>query len=102
MLAKIYNLRFQNLADARHAASYISDGMGGLVGELNIAGLTIMLRKEGIVQAIARFDTQEDFLRVQSKRPDVIGMLQKQFPCIVEDIAAVTVYSYEREATTTI
>lgn len=102
MLAKIYNLRFRNLADARHAASYISDGMSVLVGELNMAGLTVMLRKEGIVQAIARFDTQEDFIRVQSKRPEIINSLQKQFPCIVEDIAAVTVYSYEREAMVTV
>ncbi len=102
MLAKIYNLRFQNLNDARHAATYISEGMGGLVGELNISGLTVLLRKEGVVQAIARFDTQEDFIRVQAKRPDVIGLLQKQFPCMIEDIAAVTVYSYEREAMATV
>lgn len=102
MLAKIYNLRFQNLADARHAASYISDGMGGLVGELNISGLTVLLRKEGVVQAIARFDTQDDFIRIQTRRPDIITTLQRRFPCMVEDMAAVTVYNYEREATATL
>lgn len=102
MLAKIYNLRFQSLNDARHAASYISDGMGGLVGELNISGLTVLLRKEGVVQAIARFDSQDDFIRIQSRRPDIINTLQKQFPCMIEDIAAVTVYNYEREATATV
>ncbi len=102
MLAKIYTLRFTSVNDARHAAAYISDGMGGLVGELNIAGLTVLLRKEGTVQAIARFDTQEDFLRVQANRPKIVGEIQKKFPCIIEDNAAITVYSYEREAVATV
>ncbi|MEY4983742.1 MAG: hypothetical protein RIR62_2008 [Pseudomonadota bacterium] len=102
MLAKIYQLRFTNVDDARHAASYIADGMGGLVGELNIAGLTVLLRKEGTVQAIARFDNQVDFLRVQANRPKIVGEIQRRFPCIIEDIAAITVYSYEREAMATV
>lgn len=102
MLAKIYNLRFTNVTDARNAASHLSEGMGGLVGDLNISGLTVLLRKEGTVQVIARFETQVDFLRVQANRPTVVAQIQKHFPCIVEDIAAITVYSYEREALVTV
>lgn len=102
MLAKIYNLRFTSVHDARHAANYISDGMGGLVSDWNIAGLTVLLRKEGTVQVIARFENQNDFLRVQANRPQIVGQIQKQYPCMVEDVAAITVYSYEREATVTV
>jgi len=31
-----------------------------------------------------------------------MGDIQKRFPCVIEDIAAVTVYSYEREAMVTV
>lgn len=102
MLAKIYMLRFTNLNDARHAATFIADAMVDLIGAFNITGLTILLRKEGTVQLIARFDDQADFQRVQANRPTIVGDIQKRFPCIVEDIAAITVYSYEREALATV
>ena len=102
MLAKVYDLRFANVHDARNAATHVADELGGLIAEMNISGLTILLRKEGTVQAIARFDSQADFQRMQANRPRVIAELQKSFPCVVEDVAAITVYTYEREALTTV
>lgn len=102
MLAKIYVLRFTNLNDARHAAATMSEAMAGIISKFNVAGLTVLLRKEGAVHLIARFDDQADFQRVQTNRPTVIGEIQRTFPCIVEDIAAVTVYTYEREAMATV
>jgi hypothetical protein len=102
MLAKIYQLRFADVNQARYAATYISEGTGGLISEFNVCGLTVLLRKEGAVQVIARFDNQVDFLRLQANRPKIMGDIQKRFPCVIEDIAAVTVYSYEREAMVTV
>ena len=66
MLAKIYMLRFTHLNDARHAATFMADGMVDFISTYNITGLTILLRKEGAVQVIARFDDQADFQRVQA------------------------------------
>ena len=102
MLAKIYMLRFTHLNDARHAATFMADGMVDFISTYNITGLTILLRKEGAVQVIARFDDQADFQRVQANRPMIVSDIQKRFPCIVEDIAAITVYSYESEALATV
>jgi len=102
MLAKIYLLRFADVNQARYAATYISEGMGGLIAEYNVSGLTVLLRKEGAVHVIARFDNQVDFLRLQANRPAIVAEMQRRFPCVIEDIAAVTVYSYEREAMATV
>jgi hypothetical protein len=102
MLAKVYNLKFSTVHDARHAATHIADELSGLIAEMNISGLTILLRREGTVQAIARFENQTDFQRMQANRPLVLAQIQRAFPCVVEDVAAITVYSYEREALTTV
>lgn len=102
MLAKIYMLRFTNLNDARHAATFMAEGLADLISAFNITGLTVLLRKEGTLQMIARFEDQADFQRVQANRPKIVGEITKRFPCIVEDIAAITVYSYEREALATV
>ena len=98
----MYNLRFGTVDEARHAASHLSEDLSDLIVEMNISGLTILLRREGVVQAIARFDSQEDFQRMQANRPKVITELQNIFSCTVEDVAAITVYTYEREAVATV
>lgn len=102
MLAKIYLLRFADLNQARYAASFISEGMGGLIADYNVTGLSVFLRKEGAVHVIARFDNEPDFRRLQANRPKIVAEMQRRFPCVIEDIAAVTVYSYEREAMATV
>ena len=35
-------------------------------------------------------------------RPEVLSEVQNLFPCIIEDASAVTVFSYERDATVTV
>jgi hypothetical protein len=102
MLAKVYVLRFTNLNDARNAATHVSESMGRKLGNYDLSGLTVLLRKEGIVKVIARFDCQKAFQRMQTSRPDVLSEVQNLFPCMIEDASAVTVFSYERDATVTV
>jgi hypothetical protein len=102
MLAKVYVLRFTNLNDARNAATFISEALGKKLGSFDLSGLTVLLRKEGIVKVIARFDCQKAFQRMQSARPEVLAEVQNLFPCMIEDASAVTVFSYERDATVTV
>jgi hypothetical protein len=102
MLAKVYVLRFTNLNDARSAATHVSEALGKRLGSYDVSGLTVLLRKEGIVKVIARFDCQKAFQRMQTARPDVLAEVQNLFPCMIEDASAVTVFSYERDATVTV
>ena len=102
MLAKVYVLRFTNLNDARNAATHVAESLGKRLGSYDVSGLTVLLRKEGIVKVIARFETQKAFQRMQTARPDVLAEVQNLFPCMIEDASAVTVFSYERDATVTV
>lgn len=102
MLAKVYILRFTSLNDARHAATHLSEALGKELAKYDLSGLTVLLRREGTVKVIARFDCQKAFQRMQANRPDVLAEVQNLFPCMIEDASAVTVFSYERDATVTV
>lgn len=99
MYSKIYHLNFKSLDAAKLAAAHLSEEIGGVIGDGNIASLNIMLQKNGKITVVLRFDSLDELNAFNVMGNRVISKLQGIFTMMTSDeAAAVAVYVFEREA----
>ena len=63
MFAKVYNLKFPSMDEAKVAASYISDSFGKLIVDCNLKALNMSLGQCGSVTIQTKFMTPVKILR---------------------------------------
>lgn len=98
MYSKIYNLKFTSIAEAKIGVSFLSEEIGGAIMESNIASLSILLDKEGLVVVTIRFDTLEDMNQFVKRKFEVFDSLKMSFSLRYWERSAVAVYTFDREA----
>ena len=89
MYSKIYNLKFTSVTEAK---------IGGAIMESNIASLSILLDKEGLVVVTIRFDTLEDMNQFVKRKFKVFDSLKMSFSLRYSERSAVAVFFFDREA----
>jgi hypothetical protein len=68
MYAKIFNFKFNGVAEAKVAASFISDAFGKLIVANNMRSLNISIGKCGSLSIQTKFETGDD-LKLFESRP---------------------------------
>ena len=101
MYAKVYNLKFPSVAEAKIAASYFSDSFGKLIVTCNMQALNISLGQCGSVTILTKFLTSEDVRKFEERAKITLGELKDSLAYSENHYVGVFVYAYEAEASDT-
>lgn len=102
MYTKLYTLRFPSLTEAKVAVSFLSEEIASAIADHDIASANILLEKEGSITVMVRFDTMEEMKSFTRRRSAMLESLKKSFPLRLTETASVAVFTFEREAATTV
>lgn len=101
MFAKVYSFAFDDLADAKDAAAEISRELSSEISEHNLAGLSVYLDKKGLLTINVKFDDFDDVQEFEKSRLNFASGMVERFGCTSDETTALTLFSFEREASTT-
>ena len=79
MFAKVYNLRFPSVADAKIAASYFADNLGGLIVDCQIQSLNISLGQCGSLTIQTKFESSERLRSFEVKSSNIFKEIKQSF-----------------------
>ncbi|SCM66701.1 hypothetical protein [Donghicola eburneus] len=99
MYSKIYQIEVPGLAEGKIAAAFMAEELTPLISRYNMAGLSVFLCKEGMVQITVNFDSPGDMKLFQEAQEQIFAQLKNSFSCSTGEYQAVPVFRYEREAT---
>lgn len=102
MFTKTYTLRFPSLTEAKVAVAFLSEEIGSAISDHDIASVNILLEKEGSITVMARFDTMDAMKSFTLRKSSALESLKKSFPLRLTETASVAVFTFEREAATTV
>ena len=98
MFAKIFNFKFNGVAEAKVAASFISDAFGKLIVDSNMRSLNISIGKCGSLSIQTKFESSDDLKRFEVKAGEVFADLKQTFVYKEDNYAGVYIFNYEAEA----
>ena len=98
MYAKIFNFKFNGVAEAKVAASFISDAFGKLIVDSNMRSLNISIGKCGSLSIQTKFESSDDLKRFEVKAGEVFADLKQTFVYKEDTYAGVYIFNYEAEA----
>ena len=98
MFAKIFNFKFSGVAEAKVAASFISDAFGKLIVDSNMRSLNISIGKCGSLSIQTKFESSDDLKRFEGKAAEVFADLKQTFVYKEDNYAGVYIFNYEAEA----
>ena len=102
MYTKLYTLRFPSLTEAKVAVAFLSEEIGNAIADHDIASANILLEKEGSITVMVRFDTMDEMKSFTRRKSQTLDSLKKSFPLRLTETASVAVFTFEREAATTV
>lgn len=98
MYAKIFNFKFNGVAEAKVAASFLSDAFGKLIVTYNMRSLNISIGKCGSLSIQTKFETGEDLKKFEAKATELFSDLKQTFVYKEDNYAGVYIFNYEAEA----
>ena len=98
MFAKIFNFKFNGVAAAKVAASFISDAFGKLIVTNNMRSLNISIGKCGSLSIQTKFENSEDLKAFEVKAAEVFRDLKETMVYKEDTFAGVYIFNYEAEA----
>ena len=98
MFAKIFNFKFNGVAEAKVAASFVSDAFGKLIVTNNMRSLNISIGKCGSLSIQTKFENSEDLKAFEVKAAEVFRDLKETMVYKEDNFAGVYIFNYEAEA----
>lgn len=98
MFASVMQFKFSSLSEAKIAAGFFSEGLGGKIADYDFHGLNIMLGKDGEVTVAVRFEDALMLKKFEKESPQLIEEIKSAFACKQSKFSGVCIYSFEREA----
>ena len=98
MFAKIFNFKFNGVAEPKVAASFISDAFGKLIVSNNMRSLNISIGKCGSLSIQTKFETSDDLKVFETKASEVFKDLKETLVYKEDAFAGVYIFNYEAEA----
>ena len=92
MFAIVYQFKFPGVSEAKVAAGFCSESLGGKISEYDFFGLNILISQSGDLNIHLKFEQDSDKL---------LSDLRKSFVFKENKVAGVYAYSYEKEAVST-
>lgn len=97
MFAKIYNLKFSGVSEAKVASSFCSDNLGKRISKYNIRSLNISIGSCGSLSISIRFQTGADLNKFDNDATSIFKDLKASFTFKENQYSGVFVYNYESE-----
>ena len=101
MYAKIYNYKFQELSEAKVAATFCSEALGKKIVKFNIRSLNISIGQCGSVAINLKFESSQDLKNFEDNSQDFFSDLKQTFVYKESNFSGVYIYNYESEITST-
>ena len=98
MFAKIFNFKFNGVAEAKVAASFVSDAFGKLIVTNNMRSLNISIGKCGSLSIQTKFENSDDLKAFEVKAAEVFRDLKETMVYKEDNFAGVYIFNYEAEA----
>ena len=98
MFAKIFNFKFNGVAEAKVAASLVSDAFGKLIVTNNMRSLNISIGKCGSLSIQTKFENSDDLKAFEVKAAEVFRDLKETMVYKEDTFAGVYIFNYEAEA----
>lgn len=98
MLSKTYHLKFPDLDSAQVAAPYLTDTLGEAIPECNLAGLTVLIGKEGDISVNIFFSGADDLKTFEKKYGDLVETLKKTFLFKSSGFDGVCIFNFDASA----
>ena len=97
MYTKIFNLKFVSAREAKIASTFLSEEAAETLHSVNAQSLHIFLDHDAAICMTACFDTMSDMRRFTALMEPVIEDLKGSFQIRITDLAAVSIFSFERD-----
>ncbi len=99
MYAKLYNMKFATIGDAKIAVSYVTEEFGHLISEYDVASMNVTLSADGEMGISVRFDDAETLKAFDKESKKMVAELETSFDCRTSQKTGVAVFTFDREAT---
>ena len=101
MYAKVYNLKFPGLSEAKVAATFCSENLGKKIVAFNIRSLSISIGQCGSVSISLKFETGGDLKKFEEHSTGFFSELKDTFVYKETNFSGIFVYNYDSEITST-
>ena len=99
MFAVIYQFKFPGVSEAKVAAGFCSESLGGKIAEYDFLGLNILISKDGDLNIHVKFEDAKALKKFEDDSEKLLGDLRNSFVFKENKYAGIYVYNYEKEAT---
>jgi len=101
MYAKVYNLKFSGISEAKIAATFCSDAFGKMIVSCNMRSLNISIGQCGSLTIQTKFEESKDLKIFEKYAVEIFGDLRKTIAYRENHYSGVYVFNFEAEATDT-
>ena len=101
MFAVIYQFKFPGVSEAKVAAGFCSESLGGKIAEYDFLGLNILISKDGDLNIHVKFEDAKALKKFEEDSEKLLGDLRNSFVFKETKFAGVYAYSFEKEAVST-
>jgi hypothetical protein len=101
MFAIVYQFKFPGVSEAKVAAGFCSEALGGKIADYDFLGLNILLSKDGDLNIHVKFEDAASLKKFEEESKKLFSDLRNSFIFKENKVAGVFAFSYEKEAVTT-
>ena len=101
MYAVVYQFKFPSISEAKVAAGFCSEALGGKISEFDFLGLNILISKNGDLNINVKFEDINSLKKFESESEKLFNDLRNSFIFKETKFAGVYAYSFEKEAIST-
>lgn len=97
MLSKTYHLKFPNLDAAQIAAPFVVEALGNAIPDCKIAGLNVLISKDGDISINVFFPTVVDLKTFEKKHGGFLDTMKKTFLFKSTGFDGVCIFTFESD-----
>ena len=101
MFAVIYQFKFPGVSEAKVAAGFCSESLGGKIAEYDFLGLNILISKDGDLNIHVKFEDAKALKKFEDDSEKLLGDLRNSFVFKENKVSGVFAFTYEKEAVAT-
>ena len=101
MYAVVYQFKFPSVSEAKVAAGFCSESLGGKIADYDFFGLNILISQNGDLNINVKFDDTSSLKKFEVNSEQIFHDLRNSFVFKETKFAGVYAYSYEKEAVST-
>ena len=101
MFAIVYQFKFPGVSEAKVAAGFCSESLGGKIAEYDFLGLNILISKDGDLNIHVKFEDAQSLKKFEDDSDKLLSDLRNSFVFKENKVAGVFAFSYEKEAVST-